>query len=61
VWSEDIEGTNGIGTCIAECRPITVHQTQHYRARHIGLRLFRPHLSSILTRRLVAVLERVVD
>jgi len=37
VWSEDIEGTNGIGTCIAECRPITVHQTQHYRARHIGL------------------------
>jgi len=37
VWSEDIEGTNGIGTCIAECRPITVHQTQHYRERHIGL------------------------
>lgn len=37
VWSEDIEGTNGIGTCIAECRPITVHQTQHYRARHTGL------------------------
>jgi transcriptional regulator of acetoin/glycerol metabolism/AraC-like DNA-binding protein len=37
VWSEDIEGTNGIGTCIAECRPITVHQTQHYRARHVGL------------------------
>ncbi|HXH93930.1 MAG TPA: helix-turn-helix domain-containing protein [Thermoanaerobaculia bacterium] len=37
VWSEDIEGTNGIGTCIAECRPITVHQSQHYRARHIGL------------------------
>lgn len=37
VWSEDIEGTNGIGTCIAECRPITVHQTQHYRTRHTGL------------------------
>jgi transcriptional regulator of acetoin/glycerol metabolism/AraC-like DNA-binding protein len=37
VWSEDIEGTNAIGTCIAECRPITVHQTQHYRTRHIGL------------------------
>ena len=37
VWAEDIEGTNGIGTCIAECRPITVHQTQHYRARHTGL------------------------
>src|SRR5258708_24304930 len=37
VWSEDIEGTNGIGTCIAECRPITVHQTQHYRPTHILL------------------------
>lgn len=37
VWSEEIEGTNGIGTCIAERRPITVHQTQHFRARHGSL------------------------
>jgi transcriptional regulator of acetoin/glycerol metabolism len=37
VWSEEAEGTNGIGTCIAERRPITVHQTQHFRARHISL------------------------
>jgi transcriptional regulator of acetoin/glycerol metabolism len=37
VWSEAIEGTNGIGTCIAEHRPVTVHQTQHFRTRHIGL------------------------
>ena len=37
VWSEAIEGTNGIGTCIAEQRPITVHQTQHFRARHGSL------------------------
>jgi AraC-like DNA-binding protein len=37
VWSEEVEGTNGIGTCIAERRPITVHQTQHFRARHISL------------------------
>jgi len=29
--------TNGIGTCIAEQRPITVHQTQHFRARHGSL------------------------
>jgi AraC-like DNA-binding protein len=36
-WSEAIEGTNGIGTCIAEQRPITVHQTQHFRARHGSL------------------------
>jgi transcriptional regulator of acetoin/glycerol metabolism/AraC-like DNA-binding protein len=37
VWSEATEGTNGIGTCIAECRPVTVHQAQHFRTRHIGL------------------------
>jgi transcriptional regulator of acetoin/glycerol metabolism/AraC-like DNA-binding protein len=37
VWSEAAEGTNGIGTCILERRPVTVHRTQHYRARHIGL------------------------
>lgn len=37
VWAEDIEGTNGIGTCIEERRPITVHLDQHFRARHIGL------------------------
>jgi AraC-like DNA-binding protein len=37
VWSEKIEGTNGIGTCIAEKRPILVHRQQHFRARHIGL------------------------
>jgi AraC-like DNA-binding protein len=34
VWSEQIEGTNGIGTCIAEQRPILVHCAQHYRTRH---------------------------
>src|SRR6516164_9670552 len=37
VWSEAIEGTNGIGTCIAEERPITVHRDQHFRSRHTGL------------------------
>jgi transcriptional regulator of acetoin/glycerol metabolism len=37
VWSEGIEGTNGIGTCIVEQRPIEVHADQHFRARHIGL------------------------
>jgi AraC-like DNA-binding protein len=37
VWSEQVEGTNGIGTCIAEERPITVHQGQHFRARNISL------------------------
>ena len=37
VWSEDVEGTNGIGTCIAEKRPITVHRGQHFRSRHTNL------------------------
>jgi transcriptional regulator of acetoin/glycerol metabolism/AraC-like DNA-binding protein len=37
VWSEEVEGTNGIGTCIAEERPVTVHRSQHFRARHIDL------------------------
>src|SRR5260370_12119630 len=37
VWSEQIEGTNGIGTCIAERRPVLVHCGQHYRARHAKL------------------------
>ncbi len=37
VWSEAIEGTNGIGTCIAEERPITVHRNQHFRSRHVDL------------------------
>lgn len=37
VWSEEVEGTNGIGTCLVEQRPITIHRTQHFRGRHIGL------------------------
>jgi transcriptional regulator of acetoin/glycerol metabolism len=36
-WSELHEGTNGIGTCINVDRPVTVHRTEHFRARHIGL------------------------
>ena len=37
VWSEQVEGTNGIGTCIAEERPVLVHCNEHYRTRHGGL------------------------
>jgi DNA-binding CsgD family transcriptional regulator/PAS domain-containing protein len=37
VWSERVEGTNGIGTSIAEQRPITIHRSQHFRARHATL------------------------
>jgi AraC-like DNA-binding protein len=37
VWAEEVEGTNGIGTCIAEERPVTVHRSQHFRSRHMNL------------------------
>jgi AraC-like DNA-binding protein len=37
VWSEDAEGTNGIGTCIVEQRPITIHRGEHFRTRHTDL------------------------
>lgn len=32
-WHEAIEGTNGIGTCLAEGRAITIYRDQHF---HIG-------------------------
>jgi len=37
VWSESIEGTCGVGTCIEERRPLTIHRDEHFRNRHIGL------------------------
>src|SRR5262245_23923132 len=37
VWAESVEGTNGIGTCIAERAPVTVHRSHHFRARHAQL------------------------
>jgi transcriptional regulator of acetoin/glycerol metabolism len=36
-WSERREGTNGIGTCIAENQSVTVHLGEHFRSCHIGL------------------------
>ncbi|WP_428062686.1 GAF domain-containing protein [Brevundimonas sp.] len=37
VWSEAVEGTNGIGTCLAEHRPLTIHKDQHFHTRNIAL------------------------
>jgi transcriptional regulator of acetoin/glycerol metabolism len=34
VWSEAAEGTNGIGTCLAEERALTIHRDQHFHARN---------------------------
>lgn len=36
-WSEADAGTNGIGTCLAEGRAVTIHRDQHFLARNIGL------------------------
>ncbi|MFO1142472.1 MAG: helix-turn-helix domain-containing protein [Amaricoccus sp.] len=37
VWSEAVEGTNGIGTCIVEQRALTIHRDQHFFARNTDL------------------------
>lgn len=36
-WSEESEGTNGIGTCLAEQRPLTIHRDQHFLTRNTDL------------------------
>lgn len=48
VWSEATEGTNGIGTCIAEQRPVAILRDQHFRSRHttmscLGAPIFDSH------------------
>lgn len=35
-WSEAAEGTNGIGTCLIEERPVTIYQSEHFASRNIG-------------------------
>jgi transcriptional regulator of acetoin/glycerol metabolism len=34
VWSEECEGTNGIGTCLVEHRSLTIHRDQHFFSRN---------------------------
>jgi transcriptional regulator of acetoin/glycerol metabolism len=34
IFSEEMEGTNGIGTAIAENRAVTVHGKQHFRTQY---------------------------
>jgi transcriptional regulator of acetoin/glycerol metabolism len=36
-WSEAREGTNGIGTCLVEQRPVTIHRDQHFRSRNTAM------------------------
>ncbi|WP_299372532.1 helix-turn-helix domain-containing protein [uncultured Kiloniella sp.] len=37
LWSEESEGTNGIGTCIVEQRALTIHKDQHFHSKNINL------------------------
>ncbi|MBL8584655.1 MAG: sigma-54-dependent Fis family transcriptional regulator [Rhizobiaceae bacterium] len=34
IWSEQSEGTNGIGTCLVEQRALTIHRDQHFFAKN---------------------------
>ncbi len=48
IWSEENEGTNGIGTALIERQALTVHSDEHFRSRYIGLTcsaapIFDPH------------------
>jgi len=37
LWDERHEGTNGIGTCLAEGRPVTVHRDEHFLEYNVDL------------------------
>lgn len=37
IWSEENQGTNGIGTCAVEERAILIHKDQHFRSSNIGM------------------------
>ena len=37
VWSEDCEGTNGVGTCLVERQDVTIRRDEHFRGKHVGL------------------------
>ena len=37
VWSEDCEGTNGVGTCLVEQQQVTIRRDEHFRSKHVGL------------------------
>lgn len=36
-WGEADEGTNGIGTCLVENRPVIIHRDQHFASRNVGI------------------------
>ena len=48
IWSEQAQGTNGMGTCLIERKPLVIHRTAHYFTRNANLTcaaapIFDPH------------------
>ncbi|MCU7931018.1 MAG: sigma-54-dependent Fis family transcriptional regulator [Candidatus Thiodiazotropha sp. (ex Codakia rugifera)] len=37
VWTEQAQGTNGMGTCLIEKRPLTIHQNEHFFSKNTHL------------------------
>jgi transcriptional regulator of acetoin/glycerol metabolism len=37
IWSEKSQGTNGMGTCLAEQKPVVVHQEEHFFANNLNI------------------------
>jgi len=37
IWSEQLQGTNGMGTCLAEQQPLIIHQNEHFLASNLAL------------------------
>jgi len=37
LWSEDIQGTNGVGTCLHERNAISIVMAEHFSTRHVNL------------------------
>jgi transcriptional regulator of acetoin/glycerol metabolism len=47
-WSESVQGTNGMGTCLVERKPLVIHKQSHFIARNACLTcaaapIFDPH------------------
>ena len=37
IWSEQLQGTNGMGTCLAERQPLIIHQDEHFLVSNLAL------------------------
>lgn len=56
IWSEEHAGTNGIGTCAIEERPVIVHKDQHFREEIIGMSCAGAPIFDV-TGQIIAVLD----